>query len=1255
VSEKGSKRDFHSAHKYGAMIDEAAFASKLKSAGSENSQFWSLGKRTYHPENDPNELDLSHVRHVDFRNQALANPIKEFKDLTLFKTDLVYLPEMNDPPARLRDLALSAQTMIEEQKVGELFDILADKAQKVSGRELVELNKINASVYFALGELDRSKEELLNAVENVKALTDEATVQKDLGILIINIAFLEFLNGDIGDSLEMLKNPTVEKVYGLTLLSIKGNALLSLNKPKAAREAYLAEIKHMLTKEPRLPVILKVYQLVGKILETYRMEKDKMGPAAFYQTVESQLGKISKLYQKLDKTATKPYEGVMDLIVMRFLAFGFENKNWGLMNFVLEKALKNKTLSAPADLNPTYRDDLCKYALAVCDYLKGKPNFGGFERNYNAYMNLADELVGTAEVTVESLKMNLILLFNRGVFLMQRKEAPEARAAFGECFDILKKIFDLDAPSVFQLIDRMAKTLLRSKDFENAAFFYEEFKRLGLQKPESIEAADLKLAKIYFWNHKFEQSAKILEPFLKAQLFNATRPDLELRVMKYMAYFRMATWFSKPELFDPVQKSLERKAIFTRHPVFLQYTVMLRVVAAFVTKPDPTADNAKILRYLDLIVRNKASIALEKGSEIIEFVSVMFSKFSKDHISILHLLKGNLDDSRSNVEWVCGFLCNALFYIITALKTHPDFSNAAKYDLYKLCTSPAVHEEIRQTVQNNWDITEEIEGQYVSIKVNELKDKIAAELLEKNAKLKERDLKIKAEHKTQAEIPDNARDILRRSHFNRSDCGCSDVESQKYGPTKLIEQFLRQLKNMMFLDVTEDILTYYNRFETIVKEKNWNWNKFSYIPLFFNLFKQSTLEGELDQMKMLRLLDEVFRNLALCVHDLKMIVLLLESFKNVEFLEVFVMYLHKMHPKLASLVFNWVFLENFVAKFDAIVSELYGRLYAFQFHAFENFSLMHFLNFESVLEIEKDLSFRIYRRYRYDLLADERFREVFLQYIDSQTLELFYFRYATYRSIVTLFKQPSQSQAEVLRAYQAQLFNHTQNLVVDGDNYKYFVYEFFVLVNFVNLRSHPNAGVYLVEIANHLKRKVVRPYSYHFAVLASYLGNYFFKFKMFRESVKLKTLALESLKNVDGEPTEFPEYVLKTDIKSILFSILSFLYLDFVQLEDTDQAAIFVGKLMTYDYENQVLNLEKNLLFALSLLLAGDLNRAIGMMFKCKQDLKALELRAKLYDMFQAAIDKLDLLISERVDPKEIVEEKRRKSRSSIVKLLQPI
>ena len=88
------------------------------------------------------------------------------------------------------------------------------------------------------------------------------------------------------------------------------------------------------------------------------------------------------------------------------------------------------------------------------------------------------------------------------------------------------------------------------------------------------------------------------------------------------------------------------------------------------------------------------------------------------------------------------------------------------------------------------------------------------------------------------------------------------------------------------------------------------------------------------------LLDEVFRNLALCVHDLKMLVLLLESFKDVQYLEVFVMYLHRVQPKLASLVFNWVFLENFVAKFDAIVGELFGRLYAFEFHAFENFSLM---------------------------------------------------------------------------------------------------------------------------------------------------------------------------------------------------------------------------------------------------------------------------------------------------------------------------
>jgi hypothetical protein len=1254
-SEAGSRKNFGSTHKFGILIDEAAFASKLKSVESDASQqVWSLSKRTYHPEGAPNELDLSHIRHVDFRSQALPNPIKEYKDLSYFRNDQVYLPEINDEPNKLRDFAIYCQTMLNDEKLDEMLDKIHQKTEKLKGAELVELNKIIASILFASGDLEKAKEELLNAVENIKEINDETAAQKQLGEVILNISLLEFLNGDIADSIEMLKNPVVERRFPGKITNIKGNSYMTINKPKLAREMFLAEIRALLSLEPKLPVIMKVYQLIGKVLETFKMEKDKMGPAGFYQVLETQLVKISNLYKNLDKQATKPYEGIMDLIVMKFLAFGFENKNFGLMNFVLEKSLKNKTLSPPAQLNPTYREELCRYTLGICDYLKNKPNFGGFEKNYNTYLQLADELVGTSEVNVESLKLNLILLFNKGVFLMQKKETSEARATFQECFDILRKIFELDTNGVFQLIDNMAKTLLKNRDFDNAAFFYEEFKRFGLQTPEIGEKVDLKLAKIHFWNQKFDKCAAILEPFLKANLFSANRPELEEKIMKYVSYFRIASWFSNPQIFEPIQQALERKAIFTRHPVFLQYTVLLKIIANFINKPEAPAENAKILRYLDLIVRNKGAIPLEKGSEILEFVSVIFSKYSKEHINILHLLKGNLDDSQANVEAVCSFLNNALFLVLMSLKTHPDFNNRAKYDLHKVCNSDGVREEIRQTVQNNWDITEEVEGQYISLKVNELKEKIAADLLEKNARLKDRDLKIKTENKVQGEIPDNARDILRRSHFNRSECGCSDAELQKFSPTKLIEQFLRQLKNMMFLDVTEDVLTYYNRFEAIIKEKNWNWHKFSYIPLLFNLFKQSTLDGGLDRMKLLRLLDEVFKNLALCIHDLKMIVLLLESFKQVEYLEVFVMYLHKMQPKLASLMFNWVFLENFTTKFDNIIAELYRRLYAFQFHAFENFPLMHFLNFESVLEIEKDLSFRIYRRYRYDVMADERFREIFLQYIDSQTLELFYFRFATYKAIVTLYKQPSASQAEVLRLYQSQMFNHTQNLIIDSENYRYFVYEFFVLCNFCNLRSHSNAAAYIVEIANHLKRKISRPHSYHFAVLASCLGNYFFKFKMFRESVKMKTLALETLKNIDGEPADFPEYVHQTDLKTVLFGILSFLYLDFIELEDAEQSGIFIGKLMTYDYENDILNLEKNLLYALSLLLADELQKAIGVMFKCKQDFSAMGLKSKFGEMFQAAIDKLDLMISERIDPRDIVDEKRRKSRQSISKLIQP-
>lgn len=1257
VSEGGSRRSFNSAQKYAGMIDEAAFASKLKSAGgfgsADSQAYWTPSKRTYAPEGAPNELDYSHIRYVDFRNQALPNPIREYKDLSYFKNDQIYLPDSNDPPGKLRDLALYCQTMLNDGKLEELLQKVHERTEQLKGADLVDLNKIIASILFATGDFERAKEELLNAIENVKTLNDENKVQKELGELIFNLSFLEFMIGDIADSVEMLRNVAVERRYPGKIANIKGNSLVTLNKPKGAREAYLAELTAVLKQEPKLPIMMRVYQLICKILETYRMEKDKMGPAAFYQQVEAQLTQVSNLYRKLDREATKPYEGFMDLMVLKFLAYGNDNQNWGMMNYVLERALKNKTLSSPEELSPTYRDELCRYALAVCDYLKKKPNFGGFERNYNTYLQLANKLVGASEVSIESLKLNLILLFNKGIFLLQTKEATAARQLFTECFGVLKKLFELEASGVYALINNMAKTLLKQRDFENAAFFYEEFKKLGLQRLDVLEKVDLKLAKLYFWDHKFEACLQLLEPFLKANLFNATRPELDNKIMKYVAYMRMASYYSKATAFEDTQQSLERKAIFTRHPVYLQYVVLLKIADSFVNRPESPAENAKVLRYLDTILHSKTTIPLEKGSEVLEFVSVIFSKHSKEHINILHLLKANMEDTKANIDAVCVFVENALFIVNTALKTNQDYSSRAKYTLHKLYTNSTVREEIRQTVQNNWDITEEVEGRYISLRVNELKDRIAEQLLERNERLKERDIKLKAEQKVAADLPDNARDILRRSHFNRADCGCSDAELQRYSPTKLIEQFLRQLKNMMYLDVTDDILSYYDRFEKIIKEKRWNWHKFAYIPLLFNLSKQTEIDGSLDRMKLLRILDEVFKGLALCVHDLKMIVLLFESFKKVEYLEVFVMYLHKMHPKLASLLFNWVFLENFTAKWDVIVAELSRRLYAFKFHAFENFPLMHFLNFESVLEIEKDLGFRIYRRYRWDVLADPRFRELFLQYIDSQSLELFCFRFATYKAIVTLYKQPSISQAEVLRSYQLQLFNHTQNLIVDDGNYQFFVYEFWTLVNFVNLRTNPNAGVYIVEIVNHLKRKVQKTHSYHLAVLASSVGNYFFKYKLFKDSVRLKTIALETLKNVEAEPSEYPEYVQPMDQKTVLFGVLAFLYLDFVQLEDAEQSTIFIGKLMTYDYENEVLNLEKNLLFALSLLLAEQIERGIGVMFKCKEDFAKLSLRDKLQDMFQAAIDKLDLMISEGIDPKLIVEEKRKKSRQSISKLLQ--
>lgn len=162
--------------------------------------------------------------------------------------------------------------------------------------------------------------------------------------------------------------------------------------------------------------------------------------------------------------------------------------------------------------------------------------------------------------------------------------------------------------------------------------------------------------------------------------------------------------------------------------------------------------------------------------------------------------------------------------------------------------------------------------------------------LTKTKKL-ERDLLKKTFNKTSFEIPQQ---VINKWNLEEiSQCVCYQKTSN-IELLYLIEQFLKQIKNLLFLDLNKNILDYYGKFDQILKEKQLNLGKFSYVEKLFTFYQENQDRYFFNLAEFERILSQLITK-ELCIHDYKIIVQFLEGFKNVRFVENFVSYLSKHH------------------------------------------------------------------------------------------------------------------------------------------------------------------------------------------------------------------------------------------------------------------------------------------------------------------------------------------------------------------------
>lgn len=128
-----------------------------------------------------------------------------------------------------------------------------------------------------------------------------------------------------------------------------------------------------------------------------------------------------------------------------------------------------------------------------------------------------------------------------------------------------------------------------------------------------------------------------------------------------------------------------------------------------------------------------------------------------------------------------------------------------------------------------------------------------------------------------------------------------------------------------------------------------------------------------------------------------------------------------------------------------------------------NFSLMHFVGVDDILCQVKTTSMKMYLRARYSIMAEANFKGIFVKHIGYEQLRTYYQQYNVYSSIVKLSQMHELAHTKVLSEYQQRLASSSPGCEITDMNFKYFLYDFVVMVNFVDLKKFPESQYAIVD------------------------------------------------------------------------------------------------------------------------------------------------------------------------------------------------
>lgn len=481
---------------------------------------------------------------------------------------------------------------------------------------------------------------------------------------------------------------------------------------------------------------------------------------------------------------------------------------------------------------------------------------------------------------------------------------------------------------------------------------------------------------------------------------------------------------------------------------------------------------------------------------------------------------------------------------------------------------------------------------------------------------------------------------------------CLHYQNNDKKTLELIQHFFSLIKSMLFLQVTDRIDEYYNRFELIIKKKNLNWQKFIYIKKIFE-FRRFYQNKKITLKDIKNLLEMIYEDETsfLCIHDHTLITLLLESFQDIRFIKSLIFYLHTKKKDLAKIYIPILFLRHFYTKFDDCIQKVMLKIRNHKFFEIENFAFIHFLNSENILRIEKPIYFKFYQRLRYEVLRDPAYKNIFLSYLSNGSLSIYYIRFTLFYSIIKRLRRDGDSLFIVKNFLEEFELCFVNNKIFKGNN---FFYEILLFV--YTLEINEDVGECLMDLFGLFEKQLAKENFFHFSILCSLTGNLFFKNKFFDYSVKFKKFAFLIMQKVSKDNLgDFPGFFEGIYLDDHLYSILSFIAINQIRLKKIEDAEKFIQKIKNKNFVNSENKLEIYFFDCLKSLAIGEKKEPVEFLKEAEAILKNGEFTDLKFDLYCATLENLKLEFMKRYSNAEEINVQRRKSRASVDKLYHNI